>query len=407
MQADLLLVIEKLMAAKNVQTLCAAPPWQGLENFDCGLRKTLDPQFNWPDFGALLLKNIPERTLVFGEGTFELHYAFCRLPDKRDTLLCVGPWRSGPRSEKSLQWAQKHLGAAANRAIDEFYNALPVLADAAIVPELSAMAGLLFADQGGCEAVSWHEFLPLNFRPDLRFFSEPPFERELPAAAIEQRYASENRMLDAVTLGDVNSAMEAYAQFGAFGRFKLAERDRNPMRDRKNLAIILNTLLRKAIERATVHPYYIDSISRKYALRIEGIATDEEMNALTADMVREYCTYVQRYSLRDHSPLVQKVINYINLNMDSQLSLKSLAAMCYISPSYLSNLFKQETGQTLTDYINTQRIRRAAHRLCTGNDGIAAVAEQVGILDVNYFTKIFKKVMGVTPTQYRRQHRER
>ena len=44
MKADLVQVIEKLMAAKNVQTLCTAPPWQGLENFDYGLRKTLDPQ---------------------------------------------------------------------------------------------------------------------------------------------------------------------------------------------------------------------------------------------------------------------------------------------------------------------------------------------------------------------------
>ncbi len=407
MQADLLLVIEKLMAAKNVQALRAAPPWQGLDTFDYGLRKTLDPQFDWQDFGALLLKSIPERTLVFGEGTFELHYAFCRVPDQKDTLLCVGPWRTGPRSEKSLRWAKKHLGEAADRAVEEFYNAVPMLPDAAIMPELSAVAGLLFADQGGCEEVSWHEFLPLNFRPDLRFFNEPPFERELPAAMIEQRYAAEDRMLDAVTLGDVSSAMDAYKQFGQFGRFKISDRGHDPMRDRKNRAIILNTLLRKAIQKATVHPYYIDRISHRYALRIEGIATDEEMNALTADMVREYCTYVQRYSLRDYSPLVQKVINHINLNMDSQLSLKSLAAMCYISPSYLSNLFKQETGQTLTDYINTQRIRRAAHRLCTGTDGIAAVAEQVGILDVNYFTKIFKKVMGVTPTQYRRQHRER
>lgn len=403
MKADLLQVIEKLMAAKNIQTLHVAPPWNGLDAFDYGLRKTLDPQFDWQDFGALLLKNIPANTLVFGEGTFELHYAFCRLPGEKDALLCVGPWRSGPRSEKSLRWAKKHLGEAANKAIEEYYNAVPLLPDADVAPELTAMAGMLFAG-GEFQAVSWEEFLPLNFRPDLRYFSEPPFERELPAAMIEQRYAAENRILDAVTLGDIHAALDAYRQFG---RFKLSERDHNPLRDNKNQAIIFNTLLRKAIERATVHPYYIDRISAKYALRIEGLASDEEMHALTADMLREYCTYVQRYSLREYSPLVQKVINHINLNMDSQLSLKSLAAMCYISPSYLSNLFKQETGQTLTDYINTQRIRRAAHRLCTGTDGIAAVAEQVGILDVNYFTKIFKKVMGVTPTQYRRQHRER
>ena len=76
-------------------------------------------------------------------------------------------------------------------------------------------------------------------------------------------------------------------------------------------------------------------------------------------------------------------------------------------PSYLSALFKQETGSTLIDYINTQRVNRAAQLLVQNNHTIAAVAEEVGILDVNYFTKIFKKTLGVTPTRYRREHKEK
>ena len=134
---------------------------------------------------------------------------------------------------------------------------------------------------------------------------------------------------------------------------------------------------------------------------------DAERSQLLRDMVREYCTYVQRYSLRNYSPLVQRVINHINLNLQTALSLKSLSAMCFISPSYLSNIFKQETGQTLTDYINTQRMKRAELLLGRSEEPIAQVAEKVGILDVNYFTKMFKKTTGVTPTQYRRDHRER
>ena len=69
--------------------------------------------------------------------------------------------------------------------------------------------------------------------------------------------------------------------------------------------------------------------------------------------------------------------------------------MCFISPSYLSSLFKQDTGTTIVDYINSQRV--------TTDRSIAAVAAAVGILDVNYFTKIFKKQLGTTPTQYRRE----
>lgn len=55
------------------------------------------------------------------------------------------------------------------------------------------------------------------------------------------------------------------------------------------------------------------------------------------------------------------------------------------------------------DHINSQRVDRAAVLLATTDRSIAAVAAAVGILDVNYFTKIFKKQLGTTPTQYRRE----
>ena len=55
------------------------------------------------------------------------------------------------------------------------------------------------------------------------------------------------------------------------------------------------------------------------------------------------------------------------------------------------------------DYINSQRVDRAAVLLATTDRSIAAVTAAVGILDVNYFTKIFKKQLGTTPTQYRRE----
>ena len=100
-------------------------------------------------------------------------------------------------------------------------------------------------------------------------------------------------------------------------------------------------------------------------------------------------------------------MNYVNLNVAEPLTLKSLAAMCFISPSYLSALFKQETGSTLIDYIITQLVNREAQLLVQNIHPIDAVAEDVCILDVIYFSKIFKKTLGVTPTRYRREHKEK
>ena len=171
------------------------------------------------------------------------------------------------------------------------------------------------------------------------------------------------------------------------------------------MMIVFNTLLRKAIEPSKVHPYYIDAISSKYARIIEE--ADEIPQEMMWQMVRDYCAYARRYSLKGYSPTVQKVINHINLNLSETHTLKSLSALCHISPSYLSSLFKQETGTTLIDYINTQRVKRAAQQLTTTDRSISEVAEEMGILDVNYFAKIFKRTFGMTPTRYRREHRKK
>ena len=70
-------------------------------------------------------------------------------------------------------------------------------------------------------------------------------------------------------------------------------------------------------------------------------------------------------------------------------------------------MFKQETGSTLIVYINTQRVKRAAQQLTTTDCSISEVAEEMGILDVNYFAKIFKRTFGMTPTRYRRETRKK
>lgn len=401
MRVDPLQVLTKLAAAQNIPTRRVTPPFEGLDEFDYGLRRSLDPQFDWQEFGQLLLDNTPEQTLLFVEGTFELHFALFRIPDEENTVFLVGPWTFGQRSEKSRKWVKRHLGVAGESAVQEYYNGVKVLGANDFYATIRVLVGMMF-DEDELKVKQMKEFLPFQFLPDIRYFNEPKFQKDIPISMLEQRYESENRILEAVSRGDEEAAVEAMHQHS---RFTYGGRFEGSLYQQKNRMIVFNTLLRKAIEPSKVHPYYIDAISSKYARIIEE--ADEVPEELMWQMVRDYCAYVRRYSLKEYSPAVQKVMNYVNLNVAEPLTLKSLAAMCFISPSYLSALFKQETGTTLIDYINTQRVNRAAQLLEHSSHAIAAVAEEVGILDVNYFTKIFKKTLGVTPTRYRREHKEK
>ena len=401
MKVEISRVLEKLAGSMNIGLTRVTPPFAGIDNFDYGLRRALDAEFDWSGFGRQLLGQTPEKTLVFAQGVFELRFALFLSPDEKDTLYCFGPWADGPRSSQSLAWCEKYLDEKAQRVVEEYYNRVRQVEDNTIKTSLFAVVSLAFPE-GELKTAEWREFMPLRFRPSLERFRETSFTEQLPAELIAERYAAENKMLEAVAKGDVQAALAAYENFH---QFQLAPRLRSPLREFKNYTIILNSLFRKAIEQASVHPYYLDHISARFALELETLGSVEEGRRLRVRMVKEYCRYVQQYSLRQYSPLIQKVINEINLHLDAPLSLKTLAAQCYISPSYLSNVFKQETGQTLTDYISRRRMERAARLLLTTNARVAVVAEEVGILDVNYFTKMFKNATGQTPTAYRRDKR--
>ena len=403
MQVDFIQTIKAVADAHNLQLTRVAAPYTELKNFDYGLRQALDPQLEWEEVGKQILSELNPKTMIFAEDVFELQFIMFMLPDDLHTAYILGPWveQNRIRSQEGITWCRRHMGEESNRVIDQFYNGVRHANSQEMCYSLRALLMLVCGPDLKMQQTK--AFRPLVFEPDMRRFEEPLFEKELPATMLERRYGAEAALMDAVEKGDIGSAMAA---FGQLAEYHMEPRTPTPLRDSKTIMIVLNVLMRKAIQKGDVHPYYIDKISGRYAVRIEKVKDQADAMSLAKEMVQEYCIYVQKYSLKRYSPLVQKVLNDINLNLNSSLSLKSLANKYYVSPSYLSYLFKQETGQTLTDYINTRRVERAARRLRNTEDTVSDIAESVGVLDVNYFTKIFKKSMGVTPTAYRKKNQK-
>ena len=105
--------------------------------------------------------------------------------------------------------------------------------------------------------------------------------------------------------------------------------------------------------------------------------------------------------MKNYSPLVQRVITIIDSDLTADLSLRKQAQLLNVNASYLSALFKKETGLTLTEYVSKKRVEQAAFLLRSTGQQIQTVAQNCGIYDVNYFTKIFKKITGKTPKEYR------
>lgn len=100
---------------------------------------------------------------------------------------------------------------------------------------------------------------------------------------------------------------------------------------------------------------------------------------------------------------IETIKRWISAHYNQHADLNTLAGMVYLTPSYLSKLFKQETGLTLTDYMTEIRIRKAKQLLKNAPDlKIHEIGAEVGYPDPAYFNKLFKKVVGVTPNEYKR-----
>ncbi len=102
---------------------------------------------------------------------------------------------------------------------------------------------------------------------------------------------------------------------------------------------------------------------------------------------------------------VERICAYLTANYRQKLTLGEVAAQFYLSPYYLSRLFRRVTGQSIVDYINVRRIEAALRLLETTDLKINDVAEQTGFSTAAHFRRVFREQVGVGPTQYRKVYR--
>ena len=103
----------------------------------------------------------------------------------------------------------------------------------------------------------------------------------------------------------------------------------------------------------------------------------------------------------DYTLSVLGALDIIKRDYAKPLSLTKLSEQLFVHPTYLSNLFKKQTGMALIDYINRYRVEKAKELLADPLNKIFWITEQVGFVNQRYFSQVFKRVIGLTPVEYR------
>lgn len=343
---------------------------------------------------------IKPQTIYKVKDIFFCRYIFMLLPDSHpQKLLFIGPFSDSQITPQKILEKGESLGLEPRNIKQlELYlsSIIATIDENYIFTLLDTLSEFMWGDDNYTTVDINHDETS-DFKPELKR-DIPPDDTALKMHIMENRYAYENEIIEAVSHGRINKAEMMLSGFSALS---FDRRLTDQLRNTKNYCIIMNTLLRKAAESGGVHPIYLDSLSSDYAKRIESLPSVLGAHEFMIEMFKDYCRLVKKQSMRHYSPPVQRAITCINMDLTADLSLSTLANANNVSASYFSTLFKNETGQTLTDFVNNARINHAKKLLKNTNLQVQTVAQHCGILDVHYFSKMFKKKVGKTPKEYR------
>lgn len=144
-----------------------------------------------------------------------------------------------------------------------------------------------------------------------------------------------------------------------------------------------------------------EEIKKRYIREIENLKTREEVRRWFREQERELSRSVGADREKQSESVMEKAKNYIRQNFQKDLTLDEVSKSVDISPYYFSKLFKQETGENFIEYLTNVRMKNAEKLLLDPSYSIKEICAMSGYGDPNYFSRIFKKHKGVTPSEYR------
>ncbi len=363
------------------------------------------PEIGQLDFSEMA-EEIKEKTFYKLTDAFSRNYVFFQLPETDNAMLLAGPYITEEDPHEAILERAELLGMDHQRAsqIEKHYNDIILLSeDSRLFAALDAFCDVIWGEDGfsyvNVNTLEEPVFSQLLLQKDT-FEESENWDMEM----MERRYAFENKIMEAVSRGQTYKA-EMF--FNAFSPASFEQRLPDTLRNSKNYMIIMNTILRKAAEQGGVHPIYLDKISSGFAREMESFNTVKAIPGFMKRMFEAYCRLVRKHATMCYSTLVRNVILYIDADLSADLSLKKMAERNGVSAGYLSACFKNETGKNFVDYVNSKRMDMAKHLLKTTRLQVQTIAQHCGFLDIQYFSKVFKKYVNVTPRQYREERRGR
>ncbi len=278
-----------------------------------------------------------------------------------------------------------------------YYSSMPLVSSVTIGETVAGCLKSLGDATADYPVISVDALIPADVK------AQETAEETYDYSVIYKRYGQENRFTHAIESGDLEALNSAYRELltGNVGSRRYVNAIyQNPMVG----CAILRTLARKAAERGGASFIDINEITQRASQKTLSAKSLHDLENANNEMLRELTLAVKknRETLGAYSMPIRKAMEHIRQNLGQNISLDRLREYAGLSETYLSALFKKETGVTISEYVAGQRCREAAELLTGTEMPIQDIGNHVGYSDNNYFVKVFKKQLGMTPSAYRK-----
>ena len=208
----------------------------------------------------------------------------------------------------------------------------------------------------------------------------------------------EREMLGRVRLGDKNGARAMLNELLAH----IFLRSPGNMELMKARLLELVVMISRAAVESGAELERLLGLNYNFISEVSGIDGYEELCAWVVKVLDTFLDTVYESRNLPNSRQLTDALSYIRSHYMQNLSLEEVAAQVFVSPFYLSHMFKEKLGVTFVEYLTRVRVEMAKSYLLNTQMSVSAVAEKVGYEDSSYFGKVFKKMTGTTPKGFRR-----
>ncbi|KAA8745403.1 helix-turn-helix domain-containing protein [Paenibacillus sp. UASWS1643] len=219
-------------------------------------------------------------------------------------------------------------------------------------------------------------------------------------ASFHMDYRVEQKIWQCVKEGDKEKLLEHLDTVKIEGAGLLSKKSH--LRNIKNQTIISIALATRAAMDGGLYPEIAYTMSDVTIQKVEETSELQKIYLIGDDFLFSLVDRVKESRENSYSKAVQVCKNYIFNHIFEQISIKDLADMVHLNAVYLSQLFKKETNKPLGKYIQDEKIKEAQKLLIQSDHSVANICMLLHFNDQSYFSNIFKKYTGLSPSQYRK-----